>query len=155
MAEEDDWRPRLLARDQAIEGPEVADDLVPPAFVGEMPEICRSRLGPVAAMVVGVSRVARSIQRRGETGVAGAVLGEAMGDLHNCARRPFRQPAPRQKGRGHRQRENRIRSPAFSLSSQRTGNSLQKSDVCVKRAHDARLRSVSPNLLLAESTGIL
>ena len=39
MAEEDDRRPRLLGGDPAVQGPEVADDLVPSAFVGEMAEI--------------------------------------------------------------------------------------------------------------------
>ncbi len=98
MAEEDDRRPRLLGGDQAVEGPEVADDLVPSALVGEMAEIGGLSLGPMAAMVVGVSRVARGIERGGETGVTGAVLGEAMGDLQNRAWRPLRQPAPREQG---------------------------------------------------------
>ena len=39
MAEEDDRRARLLGGDQAVQGPEVADDLVPSALVGEMAEI--------------------------------------------------------------------------------------------------------------------
>ena len=39
MAEEDDRNARLLGGDQAVEGPEVADDLVPSAFIGEMAEI--------------------------------------------------------------------------------------------------------------------
>src|ERR1700677_1617348 len=98
MAEEDDWRPRLFLGDQAIEGPEVAHDLVPAALIGEMAEIGGGRLGSVTAMIVRVSRVARGIERAGQTGVAGAVLGEAMGDLHDRARRPFRQPTPPQQG---------------------------------------------------------
>src|ERR1700733_2277700 len=97
MAEEDDRRPRLLRGDEAVEGPEVANDLVPSAFVGEMAEIGGRSFGPVTAMVVGVSRVARGIERVGERGVAGAVLGEAMGDLQNRARRTFRQPTAPQK----------------------------------------------------------
>ena len=97
MAEEDDRRPWLFRGDQAVEGPEVADDLVPSALVGEMAEIGGGRFGPMAAMVVGVSPIARFVERCRETGVAGAVLGEAMGDLQNRARRTFRQPTPPQK----------------------------------------------------------
>ena len=98
MAEEDDWNARLLGGDQAVQSPEVADDLVPSPFVGKMAEIGGGGLGPMTAMIVGVSRVTRSVERSGKTGVAGAVLGEAMGDLHNRARRTFRQPKPREEG---------------------------------------------------------
>ena len=87
---------RLLFGDQAVHGPEVADDLVPSALVGEMTEIRGGGLGPVATMVVGVNRVARGVERRGQTRVAGAVLGEAVGDLQNRARRTFGKPTPRQ-----------------------------------------------------------
>ncbi len=90
VAEEDDGNARLLGGDQPVEGPEVADDLVPPALVGEMAEIGGGRPWSVAAMIVGVDCVARGIERGGETGVAAAVLGEAMGDLQNRARRTFR-----------------------------------------------------------------
>ena len=96
MAEEDDWRARLLGGDQAVQGPEVADDLVPSALVGEMAEIGGGGLGPVTAMIVGVNRVACGVERRGETRVTGAMLGEAVGDLDDRARRRFRQPATRQ-----------------------------------------------------------
>src|SRR3984885_4429579 len=98
MAEEDDRRPRLLGGDQSVERPEVANDLVPAALIGEVAEIGGGRLWPVTAMVVGVGRVARGIERSGETCVAGAVLGEAMGDLHDRTRRTFWQPTPRQQG---------------------------------------------------------
>src|ERR1700722_3080701 len=94
MAEEYDRRPWLFRGDQTVEGPEVADDLVPSALVGEMAEIGGRRLGPMAAVVVGVSRIACFVERCRETGVAGAVLGEAMGDLQDRARRTFRQPTP-------------------------------------------------------------
>ncbi len=63
MAEEDDRHARLLGGDQAVEGPEVADDLVPSALVGEMAEIGGACLGAVAAMIVGVSRVACGVER--------------------------------------------------------------------------------------------
>ena len=53
-----------------------------PPSSAKWPRSAARGLGPVAAMVVGVSRVARGVERGGETGVAGAVLGEAMGDLH-------------------------------------------------------------------------
>ena len=154
MAEEDDWTPRLLGGDQAVEGPEVADDLVPSALVGEMAEIGGRGFGPVTAMVVGVSRVARGIERGGETGVAGAVLGEAMGDLQNRARRPFRQPTPRQEGLAIVGAKLEFASRHSRSHLKATADSLQKSAVCVKRADEAGRRSVSPNLLLAESVGI-
>ena len=96
MAEEDDWNARLLFGDQAVQGPQVADDLVPSALVGEMAEIGRRSLGPVAAMIVGVNGVAGGVERRGETRVAGAVLGEAMGDLDDRPRAPLGKPTPRQ-----------------------------------------------------------
>src|SRR3984957_19679731 len=98
MAEKHDRRPRQFRGDPAVQGPQVANDLAPTAFVGEMAEIGGRSFWAVTAMVVGVSRVARGIERGGETGVAGAVLGEAMGDLHDCARRTFRQPTPREHG---------------------------------------------------------
>src|ERR1700727_3167861 len=98
MAEEDDSSARLLGGDPAVQGPEVADDLVPSAFIGEVAEVGGGSLGPMAAMVVGVDRVARGVKCGGEPGVAGAVLGEAMGDLHDRARRTLWQPTPRQKG---------------------------------------------------------
>ena len=98
MAEEDDWRARLLGGDQAVQGPEVADDLVPSALVGEMAEIGRRGLRPVAAMIVGVNGVARGVERRRQTRVAAAVLGEAMGDLDHRARRRIGKPAPPQEG---------------------------------------------------------
>jgi hypothetical protein len=97
MAKEDDRNARLLLGDQPVHGPEIADDFSPSPVVGEMAEVGRSGLGPVAAMVVGVNRVARGVERRGEAGVAGAVLGEAVGELHHRPRPPFRQPAPGQK----------------------------------------------------------
>ena len=67
-----------------------------PLLVGEMAEIGRGGLGPVSAMVVGVHRIARGVERRGEPGVAGAVLGEAVGDLHNRPRAALGQPAARE-----------------------------------------------------------
>ena len=79
-------RARLLGGDQAVQGPEVADDLVPSPFVGEMAEIGRGRFRPVAAKIVGVDAVAGGVERRGETRIAGAVLGETMGDLHDRPR---------------------------------------------------------------------
>ena len=124
MAEEDDRRPRLLGGDQAVQGPEVADDLVPSAFVGEMAEIGGGALGPMAAMIVGVNRVARGVERGGETRVAGAVLGEAMGDLHDRARRTFRQPTPRQQGLAIVGAKVEFAPRHSRLSSQRTADSL-------------------------------
>src|ERR1700722_14430706 len=96
MAEEDYWNPRLLGGDPAVQGPEVADDLVPAALVGEVAEIRRRGLRPMPAMIVGVSPVARGVERAGDTRIAAAVLGEAVGDLHDRARRTFGQPTPRQ-----------------------------------------------------------
>ena len=96
MAEEDDRRPRLFGRDQAIEGPEVADHLVPSPLVGEMAEIGGGRTWPVAAHVGDVDAIAGGVERGGETGVTAAVLGEAMGDLHDRARASLGQPAARQ-----------------------------------------------------------
>src|SRR5271157_5141809 len=55
------------------------------------------RLGPVAAQVGSVCAIACGVERGGEAGVADAVLGEAVRDLHNRARTPFGEPAPRQK----------------------------------------------------------
>src|SRR3984957_17427407 len=98
MAEEDDRRPRLLGGDQAIERPEVADNLVPPALVGEMAEIGGGTARPVPAMIVGISPVACGVEGGGDTRVAGAVLGEAMGDLHQSARATFGEPTPPQEG---------------------------------------------------------
>src|ERR1700733_16036422 len=98
MAEEDDRRPRLLGGDQAIERPEVADNLVPPALVGEMAEIGGGTARPVPAMIVGISPVACGVEGGGDTRVAGAVLGEAMGDLHKSARATFGEPTPPQEG---------------------------------------------------------
>ena len=97
MAEEDNRNARLLLGDQPVHGPEIADDFSPSAVVGEMAEVRRGGLGPVAAIVVRVNRVARRVERRGEAGVAGAVLGEAVGELHHRPQAPFRQPAPGQK----------------------------------------------------------
>ena len=105
MAEEDDWRARLLGGDEAVEGPEVADDLVPSALIGEMAEIGGRRLRPVAAMIVGVNGVARGVERGGETRVTAAVLGEAMGDLHHRARRRHRAASAAPAGSGRRRRE--------------------------------------------------
>ena len=51
----------------------------------------------MAAQVGGVGRVAGRIEGLSEPRVAPAVLGEAMGDLHDRARRPFGQPAPPKK----------------------------------------------------------
>ena len=51
----------------------------------------------MAAQVGGVGRVAGRIEGLSEPRVAPAVLGEAMGDLHDRARRPFGKPAPRKK----------------------------------------------------------
>ena len=62
-----------------------------------MAEIRGGGLGPVAAQVVGVGAIARGVERAGESGVARAVLGEAVRDLHNRARAPFGKPAPPQK----------------------------------------------------------
>src|SRR6202020_2438873 len=93
MAEEDDRPPRLFGDDEAGQGPEVANDIVPAPLVGEMAEIGRDALGPVAAMIAGVDAVARRVERGGETSVAAAVLGEAMGDLHAPARTPSGEPA--------------------------------------------------------------
>ena len=76
-----------------------------PPSSAKWPRSAGGGLRPVAAMVAGVNRVAGGVERRGETGVAGAVLGEAMGDLHHRARRPFGQPAPRRAGSGRRRRE--------------------------------------------------
>ena len=124
MAEEDDRQPRLLGGDQPVERPEVANDLVPSALVGEMAEISGRRLGPVTAMVIGVSRIARGIERGGETGVAGAVLGEAMGDLQNRARGTFRQPTPPQKGLAIVGAKLEFASRHSRSQSQRTADSL-------------------------------
>ena len=96
MAEEDDWRARLLGGDQAVHGPEVADDLVPPALVGEMAEVGAGRAWPVSPMIIGVNGVACGVERRGETRVTPAMLGEAVGDLDHRARRRVWQPATRQ-----------------------------------------------------------
>ena len=63
-----------------------------------MAEICGRGLGPVAAMIVGVSRVARGVQGSRQPGVAGAVFREAVGDLYDCPRTAFRQPTPPQEG---------------------------------------------------------
>ena len=97
MAEEDDRNARLLLGDQPVHGPEIADDFAPSAVVGEMAEVGGRGPRPVAAMVVRINRIARGVERRGEAGVTGAVLGEAVGDLHHRPRPPFRQPAPGQK----------------------------------------------------------
>ena len=97
MAEEDDRNARLLLGDQPVHGPEVADDLAPSPVVGEMAKVRRGGLGPVAAMIAGVDRIAGGVERRGEARVTGAVLGETMGDLHHRPRPPLRRPAAGQK----------------------------------------------------------
>src|SRR5579871_3575119 len=93
MAEEDDRNARVLPGDQPVHGPEVADDLAPSSLVGEMAEVRRGGLGPVAAMIAGVDRIAGGVESRSEARVTGAVLGETMGDLHRCPRRPLGRPA--------------------------------------------------------------
>ncbi len=94
MAEKDDRKPRLLRGDQPVEGPEVADAFRPAVPVGEMAKVRRGRGGAVAAQVRGVGGVAGRIEGLSEPRVAPAVLGEAMGDLDDRARRAVRQPAP-------------------------------------------------------------
>src|SRR5580692_3456273 len=98
MAEEDDWNARLLGDDQAIERPEVADNLVPSALVGEMAEIGGRSLRSVPAMIVGVNAIPRGIEGGGDPRVTGAVLGKAMGDLHHRVRGIFGEPTPREQG---------------------------------------------------------
>src|SRR5271166_5357298 len=53
----------------------------------------------MSAQVAGVSPVARPVQRAGETGIARAVLGQAVRDLDDRPRRPLRQPAAPEKQR--------------------------------------------------------
>ena len=151
MAEEDDRRSRLLGGDQAVQGPEVADHLVPAALVGEMAEIGGRGLGPVAAQVVGVNPVARVVERGGETGVAGAVLGEAMGDLQNRARAPFRQPAARQQGLPVVGAKREFAFRHFDSPSRRRRTLFRNPPA----ASSARAGpDSSPNFLLAESVAI-
>ena len=88
--------PRLLGADQAVQGPEVADDLPPSALIGEMAEIGRGGLGSMAAQIGGVDAIARGVERGGETGVAAAMLGEPVRNLDDRARRTFWQPTPRE-----------------------------------------------------------
>jgi hypothetical protein len=99
MAEEDDRNAGLVRGDQAVERPKITHRLRPAILVGEMSEIGGLRARPVAAMVVGVDPVARFVERRRKAGIAGAVLGEAMRDLHDCPRSSVRQPAPPEKPR--------------------------------------------------------
>ena len=113
MAEEDDWRARLLGGDQAVHGPEVADDLVPSALVGEMAKVGAGRAWPVPAMIIGVNGVACGVERCGETRVTAAMLGEAMGDLDHRARRRVWQPATRQEVLAIVGAKRRIRFRAF------------------------------------------
>ena len=144
---------RLLGGDQTVQGPEVADDLVPSALVGEMAEIGGGGLGPVAAMIVGVNGVARGVERRGETRVTGAVLGEAMGDLHD----------PRAERPSGSQRRARRLWP----SSARSVNSLSgipprylrrpqaRERLGISRVCASRVKPVGDReILLAESVGI-
>ena len=160
MAEEDDRRPRLLGGDQAVQGPEVADDLVPAPFVGEMAEIGRGGVRPVAAMIAGVDCVACGVERGGETGIAGAVLGEAVGDLHDRARTPSWQPATREQGLAvvgaKRELAPRHFRPLYRLQSLCAGF-LAKSGAVqrqgVKRA-EVEFASWAPNFLLAELIAI-
>ena len=161
MAEEDDRRPRLLGGDQAVQGPEVADHLVPSALVGEMAEIGGGGLGPVAAQVVGVDPVARGVERGGETGVAGAVLGEAVGDLHDRARAPFRQPAARQQalpvvGAKHElaARHSALVLPSLVVGAADFSRNLTPIRRAASSAARGRTRLGSPNFLLAESIAI-
>ncbi len=64
-----------------------------------MAEIGGRRARSVAAMIVRVCPVARSVERSREPRIAGAVLGEAVGDLDDRLGPPVRQPAPAQEAR--------------------------------------------------------
>ena len=103
-----------------------------PPFVGEMAEIGRGRFRPVAAKIVGVDAVAGGVERRGETRIAGAVLGEAMGDLHDRPRASLRQPATRKEGLAvvgakrelafrHSRPSRRSRSPSARFLTKKSG----------------------------------
>src|SRR5579871_6778396 len=94
MAEKDNGDAWLLRRDEAIESPKVADTSRPPVSVGEMAQIGRSARRPVTPQVERIDPIAGGAERTGHACVAGAVLGKAVGDLHDPPRRPVRQPAP-------------------------------------------------------------
>ena len=163
MAEEDDRNARLLLGDQPVHGPEIADDFSPSAVVGEMAEVGGGRLRPVATMVVRINRIARGVERRGEAGVTGAVLGEAVGDLHHRPRPPFRQPAPGQKALpvvgAKLELAPRHSRPARSLPAFECAGWSMEFDADLEPPSSGRLGPIRPrgagrNFLLAESSAI-
>ena len=94
VAEDNDRDRRLLCGYHEIEVPKVADDSPLAVPVGESAEVGRRCGETVATMVVGVSGLAGSVERRREARVAGRMFGEAVGDLDNRPRRPLGRPAP-------------------------------------------------------------
>ena len=87
MAEKDDGNARLLGGNYAIEAVIVDDAFRPAPGVGEMAEIGRRRGGTMTTEVERVGDVSGGVERRGEPGVSGGMLGESVGDLDDRPRR--------------------------------------------------------------------
>ena len=91
MPEQEDGQPRLLLLGSLGHRGQVVDHPRPAVTFGE--QAAATRRLAVAAMVVGVDRVPVVGQALREAGVAGAVLGQTVGDLHDPLRVCLGQPA--------------------------------------------------------------
>src|SRR5262249_39815090 len=115
---------------------------------------------PMTAMVVGVNGVARGVERGGETSIAPAVLGEAVGDLHDRPRPSLGQPAAREQAVpvvGEKRECAPRHSPLSMLRIAKRAVShknLARSASAVKGASGSSWPPGSPNFLLAESDAI-
>ncbi|MCY1358238.1 hypothetical protein D9M69_447670 [compost metagenome] len=90
----------MLLADVLAQVAEVVDHPLPAVVAGIVAE--HAALGglAVAALVVGVERVAGAHQRFGEAGVAAAVFGHAVGQHQHCAGRAVAEPAVDEQGDG-------------------------------------------------------
>ena len=84
MADQDHWATAMIGAHLLAKTPEIADAFVPAVALGEKTLIAwPGRRSSVAAMIVGIDRVAIGRQHRGEAMIASGMLGEAVGDLHH------------------------------------------------------------------------
>ena len=98
MTEQDDRHARVIGGNASVETPQIVEALVPAAAGGEEAQILGAACGKaVAAMVTGIDGVAGLAQRRRQSSIARAMLGEPMSDLHDAARRRLRPPAMNEK----------------------------------------------------------